>query len=43
YRAALGTDHAATELARMAGTQFDPEVVKVFLPLIDRLPALSTS
>jgi ribonuclease P protein subunit RPR2 len=42
YRAALGTDHAATELARMAGTQFDPEVVKVFLPLIDRLPALST-
>jgi HD-GYP domain-containing protein (c-di-GMP phosphodiesterase class II) len=41
YRAALGTDHAAAELARMAGTQFDPEVVEVFLPLIDRLPAFS--
>jgi ribonuclease P protein subunit RPR2 len=41
YRAALGTDHAAAELARMAGTQFDPEVVEVFLPLIDRLPAFT--
>ncbi|CAN5149057.1 hypothetical protein BH24ACT1_BH24ACT1_06580 [soil metagenome] len=41
YRPALGVDHAAAELARMAGTQFDPEVVKVFLPLIDRLPLLA--
>jgi len=43
YRPALGVDHAAAELARMAGTQFDPEVVKVFLPLIDRLPPLPPS
>lgn len=41
YRAALGADHASAELARMAGTQFDPEVVKVFLPLIERLPPLA--
>ena len=37
YRAALPLDHAVTEIERMAGTQFDPEVVKVFLPLCERL------
>ena len=37
YRAALSLDHAVTEIERMAGTQFDPEVVKVFLPLCERL------
>ncbi|HWH35429.1 MAG TPA: HD domain-containing phosphohydrolase [Acidimicrobiales bacterium] len=40
YRQALGADHAAGELARMAGTQFDPDVVDVFLPLIGDLPDL---
>ena len=37
YRAALSLDHAVAEIERMAGTQFDPEVVKVFLPLCERL------
>lgn len=37
YRAAMTTDQAAAELARMAGTQFDPEVVAVFLPMIETL------
>ena len=36
YRAALSLDHAAGELQKMAGTQFDPEVVRSFLPLIER-------
>jgi HD-GYP domain-containing protein (c-di-GMP phosphodiesterase class II) len=38
YRAALTIDHAASEIARMAGTQFDPEVCAVFVPLCERLP-----
>jgi HD-GYP domain-containing protein (c-di-GMP phosphodiesterase class II) len=42
YRQALPSEHAAAELARMAGSQFDPEVVEVFLPLIDRLPVVSS-
>jgi len=37
YRAALSIDHAAGELDRMAGTQFDSEVVRAFLPLCERL------
>jgi HD-GYP domain-containing protein (c-di-GMP phosphodiesterase class II) len=36
YRAALPLDQAAAELAKMAGTQFDPEVVRAFLPLCER-------
>ena len=40
YRAAMSTERAAAELIRMAGTQFDPDVVEVFVPLIDRLPLL---
>ncbi|MBW3574285.1 MAG: HD-GYP domain-containing protein [Actinobacteria bacterium] len=42
YRAAMPTERAAAELTRMAGTQFDPDVVGVFLPLIDRLPPIAT-
>ncbi|MCU1463379.1 MAG: metal dependent phosphohydrolase [Acidimicrobiales bacterium] len=37
YRAALPIDYAAEEIARMAGTQFDPEVAEVFVPLCERL------
>ena len=37
YRAALSIDHAANEIERMAGVQFDPDVVKVFAPLCERL------
>ncbi len=36
YRAALPLDQAAAELAKMAGTQFDPEVVRAFLPLCEQ-------
>ncbi|MBW3668401.1 MAG: HD domain-containing protein [Actinobacteria bacterium] len=39
YRAAMPIERAAAELTRMAGTQFDPDVVAVFLPLCDRLTA----
>ena len=38
YRAALSLEHAAGEIARMAGTQFDPEVCEAFVPLCQRLP-----
>jgi len=37
YRAALPIDYAADEIARMAGTQFDPDVAEVFVPLCERL------
>jgi cyclic di-GMP phosphodiesterase len=37
YRAALPIDQAAAELKKMAGTQFDPDCVKAFLPLCERL------
>ena len=37
YRPALSVDAAVSELERMAGTQFDPEVVGVFAPLCERL------
>jgi ribonuclease P protein subunit RPR2 len=37
YRAALSVDQAVSELERMSGTQFDPEVVRVFGPLCERL------
>ena len=37
YRAALSLDQAATELSRMAGTQFDPEVIAAFVPMCERL------
>src|SRR4029077_15597821 len=31
YRSALSSDHARGEIERQAGTQFDPDVVRVFL------------
>ena len=37
YRAALPVAAAVEELQKMAGTQFDPEVVRVFAPLSERL------
>lgn len=37
YRAALSLDQAAEELEKMAGSQFDPEVVRAFVPLCERL------
>lgn len=37
YREALQLDQAASELEKMAGTQFDPEVVRVFVPMCERL------
>ncbi|HEX9970413.1 MAG TPA: HD domain-containing phosphohydrolase [Acidimicrobiales bacterium] len=39
YRTALSLDEATAELTRMAGTQFDPDVVAAFVPLCDRLLA----
>jgi HD-GYP domain-containing protein (c-di-GMP phosphodiesterase class II) len=47
YRDALSLDHAVGELRRMAGTQFDPEVVDAFVPLAEEfapsgLPASSS-
>jgi ribonuclease P protein subunit RPR2 len=39
YRAALTIDQAADELLRMAGSQFDPDVVAAFVPLCERLLA----
>lgn len=41
YRAALSIDHAAGEIERMAGTQFDPDVCEVFVPLCERLRPLA--
>lgn len=37
YREALPLDHAAGEIARMAGTQFDPEVCEAFIPMCEDL------
>ncbi|MDQ1445147.1 MAG: ribonuclease protein subunit [Acidimicrobiaceae bacterium] len=37
YRSALSLERAAGELTRMAGTQFDPDVVAAFVPLCERL------
>jgi HD-GYP domain-containing protein (c-di-GMP phosphodiesterase class II) len=35
YKAALSRDEAMTELETGAGTQFDPELVRTFLGLVD--------
>lgn len=43
YRAALSTDHAAGEIARMAGSQFDPDVARAFVELIPTLPAVGAA
>ncbi|MGD0908685.1 MAG: HD domain-containing phosphohydrolase [Candidatus Acidiferrales bacterium] len=37
YRRALSIDHARAEIERCSGSQFDPEVVKVFLMMPDTL------
>ena len=37
YRAALSLDVAVDQFEKMAGTQFDPEVVRVFVPMCERL------
>jgi HD-GYP domain-containing protein (c-di-GMP phosphodiesterase class II) len=37
YRCALPVDQAVGELVRMAGTQFDPAVVRAFAPLCESL------
>jgi ribonuclease P protein subunit RPR2 len=42
YRAAMGVDRAVTELQRVAGTQFDPDVIAVFVDIVDTLPAVRT-
>ncbi|HZN16358.1 MAG TPA: HD-GYP domain-containing protein [Acidimicrobiales bacterium] len=36
YRAAMPLEAAAAELSKMAGTQFDPDVVRAFLPICER-------
>ena len=38
YRASLGSERAAEEIGKMAGTQFDPDVSQVFLGMMDTLP-----
>lgn len=38
YRASLGVDRAAAEIQRMAGSQFDPDVCRIFDGLVDSLP-----
>src|SRR5213078_4315015 len=46
YRPALGRDEALAEVARCAGTQFDPEIVRIFLELFAEraeLPAAAAS
>lgn len=37
YREALSLDRCVGELEKMAGTQFDPEIVSVFAPMCERL------
>ncbi len=41
YRASIGVERAVAELQRVSGTQFDPEVVGVFVGLVDSLPTVS--
>ena len=43
YRAALPLEYAAEEIERMGGTQFDPDVAKVFAPLCERLVPITSS
>jgi len=38
YRASIGVERAAEEIDRMAGTQFDPDVCRIFAGLVDTLP-----
>jgi HD-GYP domain-containing protein (c-di-GMP phosphodiesterase class II) len=41
YRASIGVERAVAELRRVAGTQFDPDVVATFVELVDDLPTVS--
>lgn len=41
YRASIGTERAVAELERVAGTQFDPDVVRAFVGIVERLPSVS--
>jgi HD-GYP domain-containing protein (c-di-GMP phosphodiesterase class II)/DNA-binding NarL/FixJ family response regulator len=43
YRKALSHDKALEEIRRNAGSQFDPEVVEVFLSIIKEEPTIKTS
>jgi len=38
YRASLGVEKAAEEIQRMAGSQFDPDVCRIFGDLVESLP-----
>jgi HD-GYP domain-containing protein (c-di-GMP phosphodiesterase class II) len=38
YRAALSREEALSELRRCAGSQFDPRLTEVFLPIAERAP-----
>jgi ribonuclease P protein subunit RPR2 len=40
YRASMGVERAVQELQRVAGTQFDPDVVRAFVAIVDDLPAV---
>ena len=39
YRRALPIDEALAEIRSGAGTQFDPEIVQAFVPLVEQLDA----
>ena len=41
YRVSIGLDRAVSELERVAGTQFDPDVVRCFVKLAPSLPTVS--
>ncbi len=43
YRKALSQDRAVEEMRKNAGSQFDPEVVEVFLSILKEEPAVKTS
>lgn len=43
YRKALSKETAISELKRCSGTQFDPEVVKIFLTILEPKPVKETA
>jgi HD-GYP domain-containing protein (c-di-GMP phosphodiesterase class II) len=40
YRASMGVERAVGELERVAGTQFDPDVIRAFVAVVDDLPVV---